>query len=56
VVDDGGPVYGPIIGAAVAVAFTGLIFGDLAVRDRNKLRGSIMIGARVLPGTLPIAN
>jgi hypothetical protein len=49
-------VYGRIIASAVAVAFTGLIFGDLAIRDRNKLRGSIMIGARVLPGTLPIAN
>lgn len=55
-VDDGGPVYGPIIGAAVAVAFTGLIFGDLAVRDRNKLRGSIMIGACLIPGTLLITN
>lgn len=48
-------MYGPIIGAAVAVAFTGLIFGT-AVRDRNKLRGSIMIGACVLPGTLLIAS
>ncbi len=53
--DDGGPLYGKIVAVAVAAAFAGLIFGGLAVRDRNEVRGSIMIGVGVLPGTLLLA-
>lgn len=52
--DDGGPLYGKIVAVAVAGIFAGLIFGGLAVRDRNEVRGSIMIGVGVLPATLLI--
>ncbi len=50
--DDGGPLYGKIVAVAVAVAFAGLIFGGLGVREGNETRGSLMIGVGVLPGTL----
>ena len=53
--DDGGPLYGKIVAAAVAVTSAGLIFGGLAVRDRNEVRGRLMIGGGVLPGTLLVA-
>jgi tryptophan-rich sensory protein len=45
-------LYGKIVAVSVAVAFAGLIFGGLAVRERNEARGSLMIGVGVLPGTL----
>lgn len=50
--EDGGPLYGKIVAAAVAGAFAGLILGGLAVRNRNVVRGNVMIGVGVLPATL----
>ena len=50
--DDGGPLYGRIVAASVAVALALLIIAGLIVRTRNQARGSNMIAIGVLPGTV----
>jgi CHASE2 domain-containing sensor protein len=49
--DDGGPLYGKIIAAAVAVAAAGLIIAGLAIRRRNPSLGSTLIGVGTLPAS-----
>jgi hypothetical protein len=49
--DDGGPLYGRIVAAVVAVAAAMLIGAGLTVRRRNQRLGSTMIGVGTLPAT-----
>ena len=52
--DDGGPLYGKVIAAAVAVGAAGLIVAGLAIRRRNTRVGSTLIGIGTLPASLLI--
>ena len=52
--DDGGPLYGRIVAAAVAVAAALLIAAGLIIRRRNRRLGSAMIGIGTLPASLLI--
>lgn len=47
--DDGGPLYGRVAFLAVLVAGAVLILAGIVVRQRNRRRGSLMIGIGVLP-------
>ena len=47
--DDGGPLYGRVAFLAVLVAGAILILAGIVVRQRNRRRGSSMIGIGVLP-------
>lgn len=49
--DDGGPLYGRILAAALAVAAATLIIAGLTIRRRNQKLGSTMIGIGTLPAT-----
>lgn len=49
--DDGGPLYGRIVAAAVAVAAAGLIVAGIATRRRHRRLGSAMIGVGTLPAS-----
>jgi hypothetical protein len=49
--DDGGPLYGRIVAAVVAVAAAMLIGAGLTIRRRNQRLGSTMIGVGTLPAT-----
>jgi hypothetical protein len=53
--DDGGPLYGKIVAATVAVAFAGFIFAGLYTREGNRQRGSMMVGIGVLPATVLVS-
>ena len=52
--DDGGPLYGRILAAAVAVAAALLIAAGLIIRRRNRKLGSAMIGVGTLPASVLI--
>jgi hypothetical protein len=49
--DDGGPLYGRILAAAVAVGAATLIIAGLTIRKRNQKLGSTMIAVGTLPAT-----
>ncbi len=49
--DDGGPLYGRIVAAVVAVAAAMLIGTGLTIRGRNQKLSSTMIGVGTLPAT-----
>jgi TRAP-type mannitol/chloroaromatic compound transport system permease small subunit len=50
--DDGGPLYGKIVAAVIAVGAALLVFAGLGVRRRHRALGSLMIGVGVLPAGL----
>ncbi len=49
--DDGGPLYGRIVAAVVAVAAALVIIAGLTIRTRNQRLGSTMIAVGTLPAT-----
>ncbi len=53
--DDGGPLYGKVIFAAVLIGGAALVGGGILVRRGDPNRGSRMVGIGVLPGALGIA-
>lgn len=50
--DDGGPLYGRVVAATIAIIAALLIVAGLAVRRRNRALGGGLIAVGVLPGTL----